>query len=232
VAAFSFIEKRARVIEGSRFCKPRKIKDRCSMLRSPFIAALLATTALPALGQDVSTNPLSAPKGTYKVDPNHTGVSFCVRHNGISTYCGRFNTISGSMTFNGSQPEKSSVSIAIDVNSIDTPVDKLDADLKANFFETSKFPTATFKSTAIKVTAKNEGEITGDLTLHGVTKPVTLKATFNGGKMHAFANAYVVGFSATAKLKHADFAFPAVAWRSFIGDDVTLTIDTEMLAEK
>jgi polyisoprenoid-binding protein YceI len=202
------------------------------MLRSSFVAALLATTALPALAQDVSTNPLSAPKGKYKVEPGHTGVLFCIRHSGISDYCGRFNAISGSMVFNGSQPEKSSVSIDIDVNSLDTPSDKLDTELKSNFFETAKFPTATFKSTAIKVTGKNEGEITGDLTLHGVTKPVTLKATFGGGKMHAFANTYVVGFSATATLKHADFGFPAVAWRSFIGDDVTLYIETEMLAEK
>jgi polyisoprenoid-binding protein YceI len=159
-------------------------------------------------------------------------VLFCIRHNGISDYCGRFNAASGSMTFNGGQPEKSSVAIEIDVNSLDTPSDKLDGELKASFFETAKFPKATFNSTGIKVTGKNEGEITGDLTLHGVTKPVTLKTTFGGGKMHAFANTYVVGFSAMAKLKHADFGFPEVVWRSFIGDEVTLYIETEMLAEK
>jgi polyisoprenoid-binding protein YceI len=202
------------------------------MLRSSFIAALLATTALPAFADDVSTNPLSAPKGKYKVEPSHTNVLFCIRHNGISDYCGRFAGVSGSMTFNGGQPEKSALAISIDVNSLDTPSDKLDAELKSSFFETAKFPTATFKSTAIKVTGKNEGEITGDLTLHGVTKPVTLKTTFGGGKMHAFANTYVVGFSASTKIKHADFAFPDVAWRSFVGDEVTLYIETEMLAEK
>lgn len=202
------------------------------MLRSSLIAALLATTALPALAEGVSTNPQSAPKGKYKVDPSHTGVLFCIRHSGISDYCGRFNTVSGTMTFNGSQPERSSVAIEIDVNSLDTPSDKLDAELKSAFFETAKFPKATFKSTAIKVTGKNEGEITGDLTLHGITKPVTLKTTFGGGKMHAFANTYVVGFSAMGTLKHADFGFPEVVWRSFIGDEVTLYIETEMLAEK
>ena len=202
------------------------------MLRSSLIAALLATTALPALAEGVSTNPQSAPKGKYKLDPGHTGVLFCIRHSGISDYCGRFNSVKGSATFNGGQPEKSSVSVEIDINSLDTPSDKLDGELKASFFETAKFPTATFKSTAVKVTGKNEGEITGDLTLHGVTKSVTLKTTFGGGKMHPFANTYVVGFSATATLKHADFGFPEVVWRSFIGDDVTLTIETEMLAEK
>ncbi|NOT42747.1 MAG: YceI family protein [Alphaproteobacteria bacterium] len=202
------------------------------MLRLSLTAALLASAAMPALADDVSTNPMSAPKGKYKVEPNHTSVLFCIRHNGISGYCGRFAGVTGTLSFNGSQPEKSALAIDIDVNSLDTPSDKLDAELKSGFFETAKFPTATFKSTAIKVTGKNEGEITGDLTLHGVTKPVTLKTTFGGGKMHAFANTYVVGFSASAKIKHADFAFPNVAWRSFVGDEVTLTIETEMLAEK
>lgn len=202
------------------------------MSRSPLIALLLASTALPALADDVSTNPQSAPKGKYKVDPSHTSVLFCIRHNGISDYCGRFNTISGSMTFNGSQPEKSSVSVEIDVNSLDTPSDKLDGELKSSFFETAKFPKATFTSTGVKVTGKNEGEIAGNLTLHGVTKPVTLKATFGGGKMHAFANTYVVGFSGSTTFKHADFGFPAVVWRSFIGDDVTLYFESELLAEK
>ncbi len=201
-------------------------------LRSILLASAFAIAAVPAFADDVSLNPLSAPKGKYKADPNHTGVLFCIRHNGISDYCGRFNGITATLTFSGNQPEKSSLNVEIDVNSIDTPSDKLDTELKANFFETAKFPTATFKSTAIKVTGKNEGEITGDLTLHGVTKPVTLKATFGGGKMHAFANTFVIGFSASTKIKHADFAFPNVAWRSFVGDEVTLTIETEMLAEK
>lgn len=202
------------------------------MLRSSLIAALLATTALPAFADDVSMNPLSAPKGKYKADPSHTSVMFCIHHNGISNYCGRFNGITGTLTFSGNQPEKSSLTVEIDVNSIDTPSDKLDTELKTSFFETAKFPTATFKSTAIKVTGKNEGEITGDLTLHGVTKPVTLKATFGGGKQHPLANTYVIGFSGTAKIKHADFAFPSVIWRSFIGDEVTLTFESELQAEK
>lgn len=202
------------------------------MLRSSLIAALLATTAIPAFADDVSMNPLSAPKAKYKTDPSHTSVAFCIRHNGISNYCGRFSGITGTLNFSGNQPEKSSLTVEIDVNSIDTPSDKLDTELKTNFFETAKFPTATFKSTAIKVTGKNEGEITGDLTLHGVTKPVTLKATFGGGKLHAFANTYVIGFSGSTKFNHADFAFPSVVWRSFIGDEVTLTFESELLAEK
>ena len=201
------------------------------MLRTTLLAAVFAVAAVPAFA-DVSRNPQSAPKGKYKVEPNHTGVVFCVLHMGISSYCGRFTKVSGSMTFNGTQPEKSSADITLDTTSVDTPSDALNKKLQAEFLETAKFPTATFKSTSIKVTGKNEGEITGDLTLHGVTQPVTLKATFNGGTQHPFANTYAVGFSASTTFKHADFKFPDVAWRSFVGDEITLYIETEFLAEK
>ncbi len=225
-----FIQKPAWDIEALRLFTLNK--DKFAMLRSSLIAALLATTALPAFADDVSLNPLSAPKGKYKADPNHTSVLFCIRHNGISDYCGRFNGVTGTLTFSGNQPEKSTLNVEIDVNSIDTPSDRLDTELKTNFFETAKFPTATFKSTSIKVTGKNEGEITGDLTLHGVTKPVTLKATYGGGKQHPLANTYVIGFSGSTKFNHTEFGFPSVVWRSFIGDEVTLYFESELQAEK
>ena len=201
------------------------------MLRSSLVAALLACAAIPAIA-DVSDNPQTAPKGKYKIEPNHTSVLFCIRHMGLSDYCGRFNKISGTLSFNGAQPEKSALDLAIDIASIDTPSDKLEGELKEPFFEVSKFPTATFKSTSIKVTGKNEGEITGNFTLHGVTKALTLKATFNGGTQHPFANAYAIGFSASTTFKHADFAFPNVAWRSFIGDDITIYAEAELIQDK
>ena len=201
------------------------------MLRSTLIATVFALAAVPALA-DASTNPQTAPKGKYKAEPNHTGVLFCIRHMGLSDYCGRFTKVSGTLNFNGAQPEKSSTDITIDTTSVDTPSSELNKKLQADFLETAKFPTATFKSTSIKVTGKNEGEITGDLTLHGVTKPVTFKTTFNGGTQHPFANTYAVGFSGMAKIKHADFKFPDVAWKSFIGDEITLYVEAEFLAEK
>ena len=201
------------------------------MLRPSLFAVMFAVAAVPALA-DVSRNPQSAPKGKYKLEPNHTGIVFCIRHMGISDYCGRFTKVSGTMSFTGAQPEKSSADITIDTTSVDTPSSALNDKLKAEFLETAKFPTAGFKTTSVKVTGNNEGEITGNLTLHGVTKPLTLKATFNGGTQHPLANTYAVGFSAMATFKHSDFNFPDVAWRVFIGDEVTLYIETEFLAEK
>lgn len=201
-------------------------------LRLLVTAVLAAGFALPTWADDASANPLSAPKGKYILDPNHTLVSFCIKHMGVSTYCGRFNKVSGEATFNGAQLEKSSAKVVIDITSVDTPSDALDAKLRDEFFETAKFPTATFETTSISVTGKSTGQITGNLTLHGVTKPVTLTATFNGGRAHPIRGKYLLGFSAETTIKHADFTFPDVTWNVFIGEDVTLAISVEMLADQ
>ncbi len=201
------------------------------MLRQSIFIALFTLSLIPA-SADVSTNQQTAPKGTYKLESNHTSVLFCIKHMGISDYCGRFNTISGKIEFSGSQPAKSSATIEIDMASIDTPSDKLDEKLRVDFLETAKFPKAFFVANSIKITGKNQGEITGALTLHGVTKPMTLTTTFNGGQVHPLANAYVIGFSAMTTIKHADFAFPDVLWKPFIGDDIELYIESEFISEK
>ncbi len=201
-------------------------------VRPLLIAAAFAAFTAPAALADVSMNPLKAPTGKYTLDPNHTLVTFCIKHMGVSTYCGRFNTVSGTAVFNGSQPAKSSTKVSIEVASVDTTSDKLDGILRDAFFETAKFPTATFESTSIKKTGDDTADITGKLTLHGATKPVTLKTTFNGGREHPIAGTYLLGFSAETTLKRADFAFPDVAWSVFVGDEVTLTIAVEMRADQ
>jgi polyisoprenoid-binding protein YceI len=194
-------------------------------------AASLALLALPSAA-DVSKNAKSAPKGAYEMDPTHTTLTFCVMHMGLSNYCGRFNKSQGTLTFNGSEPEKSKLAVTIDVASVDTVADKLDDKLRTELFKTGEFPTATFKSTKVSVTGENAGEITGDLTLRGVTKPVTLKVTFNGGLMHPFANAYAIGFSGETKFKRSDFGLTDVAWSQFASDEVSLYIDSEFIAKK
>lgn len=199
---------------------------RIALASAAFLAALLPAAA------GVSMNPQSAPKGSYAIDPHHTSVSFCIQHMGISNYCGRFGTATGKIVFNGSQPDRSKASIEIDVAGIDTPSAKLNDELKRGFFETDRFPKATFVSKAITLTGKATADISGDLTLHGVTKPITLHTTFNGGTQHPLANAYALGFSATGKISVSDFAFPDVDWKIFVGNDVTLSIEAEFIAEK
>jgi polyisoprenoid-binding protein YceI len=151
---------------------------------------------------------------------------------GLSNYCGRFGGATGKIVFNGSQPDRSSASIDIGVAGIDTPSTKLNEELKRSFFETDKFPKASFVSKKITLTGQATADIAGDLTLHGVTKPVTLHTTFNGGTQHPLENTYAIGFSATAKIDVSDYAFPDVDWKVFVGNDVTLSIEAEFLAEK
>lgn len=202
-----------------------------NLLRASLIC-LAALSALPAFA-DVSKNPQSAPKGTYRIDPPHAVVMFCIPHfGGTSNYCGWFPKVAGTLTFNGSQPEKSSVTATIDLARVQTRSDELDGRLRDDLFEVAKFGTATFKSTSVKVTGANEGEITGDLSLHGVTKPVTLKAKFNGGQPRPIGNGYIVGFSAEGTVKLADFSLTGVAWKLFVGDDVTLRIEAEFVNEQ
>lgn len=198
-----------------------------AMLAVAMIAAGLA--AWPAAA-DVSKNPQSAPKGRYELDPAHAVVMFCVPHfGGTSNYCGWIARPAGTLQFNGAQPDKSSVEVTLDLARVQTRSDELDQRLRGEFFEVAKFAAATFKSTSIKVTGDNQGEITGDLTLHGVTKPITLKTTFNGGQPRPIGSGHLIGFSAEGTLMLADFNLTGVAWKTFIGDEVTLRIEAEFV---
>jgi polyisoprenoid-binding protein YceI len=196
---------------------------------------ILLTTALfgawSALAfADVSSNPQSAPKGSYEQNSDHTVVGFCTSHMDISTYCGRFDKTTAKLSFNGSQPDKSTLTATIDLTSVDTPSKELNDKLRKELFRNG--PSATFTSTAVTVDGKNEGTITGNLTINGATKPVTLKVKFNGGEPFPFGDKYVLGFSATGSFKRSDFGLTDMVGAQFAGDVVTLDIAVEFLQLK
>jgi polyisoprenoid-binding protein YceI len=198
-------------------------------LRKLLIVAAATVAVLPA-SADISKNPQTATKGRYEIDPAHALIMFCIPHfGGTSNYCGWFARPSGTLQFNGAQPEKSSLEASVDLKLVQTRSDELDKRLRDDFFEVTKFATATFKSTSVKVTDGNRGTVTGDLTLHGVTKPVTLDVTFNGGQPRPIGEGYLIGFSATGTVKLADFNLTGVAWKTFVGDEVTLRIEVELV---
>jgi polyisoprenoid-binding protein YceI len=173
--------------------------------------------------------PPTAKAGTYKIDPNHTQVIFAIRHEGLSTFYGRFSKISGGMNFDPASPQASVLNVTIDMTGIQTHVDDLDNELRDNVFDAKKYPTASFVSTAITKTGDNTGTVTGNLTLDGVTKPVTLNVTFNGGRNAPIPfQPYRIGFDATATIHRADFGLDGMIWSGFVGDDVTLMIESEM----
>ena len=120
----------------------------------------------------------------------------------------------------------------IDMNSISTPVEELTKTLKSSVFHADKFPTATFVSTRIVKTGANTGTVTGNLTLAGVTKPVTLNVTFNGGRNIPIPlQGYRIGFDATGTIKRSDFGLTNTIWSGFVSDEVNLIVNCEMRKE-
>lgn len=196
-------------------------------MRPVFVATalFLALAALPASAASIAS---TAHKGTYAVDPKHAQVIFMVKHMGLSTFYGRFGKVSGTLVVDPEAPEQSTLDAQIDMTAIDTHVPELDKELEDSVFDSAKFPTATFKATKIAVTGDNTGTVTGDLTIKGITKPITLNVTFNGGRSSPIPiEPYRLGFDATGTIHRADFGLTGYIWGGFVGDDVTIAIEAE-----
>jgi polyisoprenoid-binding protein YceI len=190
---------------------------------SAFLTVILAASAAHAA---VSTDPKQAPAGAYQVEPRHTVVLFAIPHLGITDYYGRFEKTSGTLNFTPGAPEKSTVSVAVDMTSLSVPNSELMTTLVASdAFDAAKFPQATFTSTAVTRTGPSTGTMTGDLTLHGVTRPVSFAVTFNGGEPTMMGPGYLLGFHATTTIKRSDFGLDKMRWSGFVGDEVKLTIE-------
>jgi polyisoprenoid-binding protein YceI len=162
---------------------------------------------------------------TYELDPAHTYPHFSVSHLGFSTMRGRFNTTSGTVTLDKDKGT-GTVEIEIDVNSIDTAHAKRDEHLRGpDFFNATEFPKMTYKSTKVTINKDNSAVVEGNLTIMGVTKPVTLNVVKMNCGVHPFNKKEVCGFDATATIKRSDFGMkyglPA------IGDEITMNIEAE-----
>jgi polyisoprenoid-binding protein YceI len=159
----------------------------------------------------------------YTIDGSHTAVTFQVSHAGFSMTHGRFNDVAGTFTID-ENPAKSAFSVTIKAESVDTNNPQRDTHLRsADFFNAKQFPTITFKSTSVK--AGKEGlDVTGDLTLHGETKPVSF--TLKGGKKGEFpAGKQRTGYSTELTVKRSDFGMSKML--EMIGDDVKIAISFE-----
>jgi len=184
-------------------------------------AAMLAVTAAATHAQVKE----------FKIDPAHSEADFSIKHMAVSTVHGSFHAVSGTLLFDAANLAKSSVTATIDVNSVDTGVAARDGHLKSpDFFDTAQFPTMTFKSTSVSKVSGGYA-ITGDLTMHGVTKAVVLNLEAPGkeevdakGKAHR-------GFTATTTLNRRDFglkwggALPS--GDAMLGDDIKVELDID-----
>jgi polyisoprenoid-binding protein YceI len=197
-----------------------------------FAVAMLALTSAQAA--QISTDPKQAPAGAYQVEPRHTQVLFAISHLGLTDFYGRFEKISGTLNLVPGAPEKSQVSVSIDMASLNVPNSELMTELAAPVvFDTAHFAQAHFESKTLVRTGKDTGRMSGDLTLRGVTKPVTFDVTFNGGEPSPMGGAgYLLGFHATTTIKRSDFGLTSMEWSSFVGDDVKLTIEALFQKDK
>jgi polyisoprenoid-binding protein YceI len=187
---------------------------------------MYGSLAVAALVGSAATVPAHSAE-TYKIDPAHAFVVYKVNHNGWSNNMGRFNKVSGSFVLDEKNPGASKVSVTIDAASVDSNHAARNKHLRsADFFNAKEFPTIKFVSTKISKTGDKAGQITGNLTLLGVTKSVTMAFKWNGRSKHFRTKKVHTGFSAQVTINRADWGmkkFPARA----IGHKITLMIEIE-----
>ncbi len=198
-----------------------------TFVKSLLVSGLALTLTLggTALAQTPATHePASVQAGTYAVDPGHTQVGWRVSHMGFSNYNGGFSDVSGNLVLDPKNPAAAKLSVKIPVASVTTTSAKLTGELKGDqWLDSGKFPDMTFVSTKVAPAGKDKAKVTGDLTLHGVTKPVTLDVTFVGAGTNPLNKKYTVGFTATGTLKRSDFGVKT--YLPLIGDDLHLAIE-------
>ena len=193
-------------------------------MKAQFVALALLGLATPALaqGQPGTEAASKVAAGTYTVDTDHTQIAWGINHLGFNVYYGIFGGTTGTLTLDPAKPASASVSLTIPVDKVTTTSEKLNAHLKsADFFDTAKFPTATFKSTGVVVDGL-KAKITGDLTIKGITKPVVLDARFTGAGPNPMSKIETVGFEASATIKRSDYGITYAL--PVLGDEVSLHI--------
>lgn len=203
----------------------------------PFIAAVLATTlAVPAVAQLATTpqqpgQPVASrvAAGTYQVDPAHTQVTWEVNHMGFSMLQGQFGAQGGSITIDPKKPAATKVDVTFAINDLSVTTAKFAEHLKSgDFFDAAQHPTARFVSTSVTPRGATRATMTGDLTIKGVTKPVTLDVTFVGAGTNPMSKKTNLGFTATGTIKRSDFGVGAYA--PVVSDNVKLTVQAAFTA--
>jgi polyisoprenoid-binding protein YceI len=196
-------------------------------MKSLTLAALAALIALPssvlAQGGPPSKDPANVQAGSYTLESKHGRIVWRVSHFGFSEWFGDFAQPTGTATFDPKNIAADSVDITIPTASVTTTNTTLDEELKApDWFGAAAFPTIHFKSTQVVATGPDSADVTGDLTFHGVTKPVTLKVKLLGSGMNMMNKRFTVGFDAYTDIKRSDFGVGK--YIPMLGDDVHIII--------
>ena len=190
-------------------------------------AALACTTIMLGLSVAAVAELSDVPSGKYGVDPKHAYISFTYDHKGYSTPHIGFDAFDLTLTLDSDNPENSVIDVTIDASSVTSRVPVFDGHLMGpNFFDTENYPSITFKSTSIVSTGESTYDVLGQLTIKGMSKPVTLAAVINKADLHPQSKKPLIGISADAKVNRSDWdltrAIPSV------GDEVTIYISAEL----
>ncbi len=187
----------------------------------PALLAPLTAFAFLALIPAASADP-----SAYTFDPTHTEIRFCWNHLGFSRQCAHFLKYEGELLYDEGNPENSTLKVTFKTDSIETFVPKFNEHMRDELFDVKRYPEATFKSTKFKRTGENTGKVTGDLTVHGATSPVTLDVTLNRSGMHPMSHLLTLGVGAKTEIRRSDFGISAGV--PFVSDEVSIEIQTEM----
>ncbi|MFP4890787.1 YceI family protein [Paraburkholderia sp. EG304] len=207
-----------------------------SSVRTAWLRALLGATLLGAMActpiqvltHSVSQNEARVPPGRYDIDQDHTSITFDIDHFKYTRFTMRFNRKQGELDWNDGGLDRSTASVAIDAASIDTNVPLLDKMVKSDsMLDVARYPQIRFASTRFERTGEARGTLSGDLTIRGVTQPVTLDVTFNGFAPDPLTKKDTLGFSADGHFSRAKFGL--TTWYPAVGDDVHVRIQAEFV---
>ena len=191
-------------------------------MKMSLATAALASLLVFAAAQAADSRLSDAKAGSYKVESSHTEVGFSISHFGFTNYSGLFSGATGTLQLDPARLGASQLDISIPIDSVMTTVPKLTELLKGDqWFDVARFPQATFVSTQVVPNAQG-ATVTGNLTLHGVTKPVVLQVRLIGAGVNPINKAYTVGFEATGAIKRSDFG--VTLYLPALGDEVQLNI--------
>lgn len=195
-------------------------------IHAAFSALLLVGLSAPLAAQPpMSTDPSTVPAGTYAVDPGHSQVLFTYQHMGLTFNMGLLSGATGSLTIDPKAPAGAKLSVSVPINTLKSTISKLDDEFQSPmFFDAAKFPNATFESTSITVNGKT-AKVTGNLTIHGVTKPATIDATFLATGAHPMSKKAAIAFEGTTTIKRSDFGLGLAV--PMVADSVKLNITVQ-----
>jgi polyisoprenoid-binding protein YceI len=179
----------------------------------------------PALANPLTQDPIKVPTGTYVLDRRHASLTVKIVHMGFSHYTMRFNGLDGGFTYDPANWQATKATFIVDPKSVDTNDSSFNKQI-AGYFEPEKFPTISFVSTNVQG-QDGKGAMTGELTLHGVTKPVTLDVTFDGAGHGVTPLGTRLGFSGSTRIRRSDFGLTSFALDQFTSDEVDVIFEVE-----